>query len=129
MAQTLLKQLQSLVAQLQSERQAHVEAIAEIDDSIASLGISLDKSAPRKRRGRGATRTKRRKYKTTANEFVLATIKKAGTKGATGARISKAWKAAGRPGNPYNTLGTLTQAKKIKRQKKSGKSGSVFRVV
>jgi hypothetical protein len=64
----------------------------------------------------------------TATELVLATIKKAGAKGATGAQITKAWKAAKRPGDAYNTLGTLVKEKKIKRTKNEGWAGSVYRV-
>ena len=69
---------------------------------------------------------RRKKFKATANELVLATIEKAGTKGATGAQISKAWRSAGRPGDAYNTLNELAKAKKIKRNPLKGQRGSLY---
>jgi hypothetical protein len=120
---------------LNAERQGHLDAIAEIDAAFESLGLTPAKPKKRKgRRGRPkgsgkkktAKKTKRRKFKTTANELVLATVKKAGKKGATGAEITKAWKAAKRPGDAYNTLGELTKSKKIKRQKVKGERGSRY---
>ena len=140
MSKTRIDELQSLVARLQTDRNAHVDAIAQIDAAFDALGITLPKA---KKRGRGrkkavavkrfakkktAKRTKRRKFRLTANELVLATIKKSGTKGATGAQISKAWKAAGRTGDAYNTLGALAKEKKIKREKIKGAKGSVYRL-
>jgi hypothetical protein len=141
MSQTLLNEFQSLVSKLQSERQAHAAAVAEIDAGFESLGITVTK--PQKRRQRQVQKqksgnairktksrrtSKRKKYRMTANEFVLATIKKAGAKGASGASISTAWKASGRPGDAYNTLGALTKAKRIKRSDASKGRGSIYRI-
>ena len=147
MSKTRLNELQALVVKLQADREAHVNAIAEIDATFKGLGMAAPK---KKRRGRKpgrpkkkmvarkgkkrvakkkvGERTKRRKFKTTANELVISTIRKAGAKGATGAQISKAWKVAKRPGDAYNTLGILVKEKKIKRQKMKGGKGSVYRL-
>lgn len=139
MSKTAIAALESLVRKLNAERQKHLNAIAEIDAAFGDLGVTTAK--PKKRRGRPgrpksakkkvgkkktAKRTKRRKFKTTANELVLTTIRKAGAKGATGAQITKAWKAAKRPGDAYNTLGLLTKTKKIKRTKVEGERGSRY---
>ena len=132
MSKTAINDLQTLIRKLQDQRQAHLDAIADIDKAFGSLGIK-----PLKRRGgrRGAMKAtarkkaaKRaaRKFKMTASELVLAVIKKAGAKGATGAEISKAWRSAGRAGDAYNTLGDLVKAKKIKRRPITGKRGSVY---
>ena len=136
MSKTRIGELQSLVARLQTDRNAHVDAITEIDAAFDALGIAVPKT---KKRGRKSKKTvavkplatkkaKRKKYRLTANDFVLATIKKASAKGATGAQISKAWSVTGRPGDAYNALSTLAKEKKIKREKLKGAQGSVYRV-
>ena len=139
MSKTAINDLQALISKLQAERKARLDAISDIDEAFASMGIK-----PPKRRGRprGAMSTtarkkagtkkatkkvrRRKKFKTTANELVLGVIKNAGAKGAMGAAISKAWRAARRPGDPYNTLGELAKAKKIKRTSLKGKRGSLY---
>jgi len=140
MSKSTVASLESLVRQLNAERQGHFDAISEIDAAFESLGMTPAKPKKRKgRRGRPkgsgkkktakkktAKKAKRRKFKTTASELVLATVKKAGAKGVTGAQITKAWKAAKRPGDAYNTLGELTKAKKIKRTKVKGERGSRY---
>ncbi len=139
MSKTAINDLQALIRKLQAERQAHLDAIADIDEAFGSLGIKPPKRRGRRRGAKKATARKkagrkkvakkvrrRKKFKMTANELVLGMIKKAGTKGAKGAQISKAWRAAGRPGDAYNTLGELTKAKKIKRMPLKGKQGSLY---
>ena len=138
MSKTAINDLQVLIRKLQDQRQAHLAAIADIDAAFGSLGIK-----PTKRRGRrrGAKKTtgkkagkakvakktrRRKKFKTTANELVLAVIEKAGAKGVTGAEISKAWRSAGRPGDAYNALNELGKTKKIKRKPLKGKRGSLY---
>lgn len=133
MSKTRIGELQSLVAKLQADRKAHLDAIAQIDAAFEAFGITM----PKTKRGKGKKKagttkktdkaTKRKKFKTTANELVLATIKKAGAKGATGVQIGKSWKAAGRPGDAYNTLSSLVKEKKVKREKIKGSRGSVYR--
>ena len=141
MSKTAINDLQALIRKLQDQRKAHLDAIADIEAAFGSLGIKPPK---RRRRPRGAKKPtarnktgkkkvakkvrRRKKFKTTANELVLATIKKAGAKGATGAQISKAWRSAGRPGDAYNTLNELAKAKKIKRNPLKGKRGSLYKV-
>ncbi len=138
MSKTAIDLLASLVRQLHTDRQGHVDAIAEIDATFESLGFTATTPKKRKRPGRprksakkfgkkkAGKRAKRRNFKTTASELVLARVKKAGAKGATGAQITKAWKTAMRPGDAYNTLGELTKAKKIKRKKVKGERGSRY---
>jgi hypothetical protein len=140
MATTTINQLSSLVATLYKERDQHVAAIAEIDEAFARLGLngrshskrSQRTAKPRTAAGRarraGKGRRKRGTFKTTANELILSSIKKAGPKGATGAQLTEAWQADGRPGDAYNTLSILTRAKKIKRHRVSGERGSRYRI-
>lgn len=139
-SKTKIDELQSLVAKLRADREAHVDAITEIDVAFDKLGLTMPKAKRRGRKGKKTVaagrfaekkttkRAKRRKFRVTANELVLATIRKAGPKGGTGAQISKAWKAAGRTGDAYNTLGGLVKEKKIKREKIKGAKGSVYRL-
>ncbi|MFH1417940.1 MAG: hypothetical protein ABII12_06610 [Planctomycetota bacterium] len=135
MSKTAINDLQALIRKLQDQRQAHLDAIADIDAAFGSLGIKPLKRRGRPRGVKKATAKKiskakkvrrRKKFKTTANELVLATIKKAGAEGATGAQISKAWRSAGRPGDAYNTLNELAKAKKIKRNPLKGQRGSMY---
>jgi len=132
MTKKLINELQSLVSRLQTERQAHIDAVAAIDTTFQALGISAEPKKRGRRPGPGKKakiakrQTKRRKFRTTANELILATIKKAGAKGATGAQITRAWTVGGRPGDAYNTLSVLLKANKIKRQKIKGARGSVY---
>ena len=138
MSKTRVNELQSLVAKLQADREGHLDAIAQIDAAFDALGITMPK---RKKRGRkpgkkkavgtiskkkAAKKAKRKKFRMSANELVLATIKKADAKGITSAQVNRAWKAAGRPGDAYNTLGVLFKEKKIKRQKIKGAKGSQY---
>ena len=134
MSKTRINELQSLVARLQANREAHVAAIAEIDAAFESFGLPTmaggkKRKVTQKKKARGKVSkktTKRRKFRTTANDLVLGMIKRAGAKGATGAQIDKAWKTAKRPGDAYNTLSTLAKAKKIKRRKVKGARGSRY---
>ncbi len=140
MSKTRVNELQSLVAKLQADREGHLDAIAQIDAAFDALGITMPM---RKKRGRKpgkkkavgkiskkktAKKTKLKKFKTSANELLLATIKKGGAKGSTSAQVNRAWKAAGRTGDAYNTLGILFKEKKIKRQNIKGAKGSLYRL-
>ncbi|HRX85211.1 MAG TPA: hypothetical protein P5572_09365 [Phycisphaerae bacterium] len=135
MARSSIDELSTLIANLHEERQRHEAAIIEIDEAFARLGVAP--SAPRRGRPAGQwravkpvakSRRKRRRFATTANALVVATIRKAGAKGASGAQINGAWRAAGRPGDAYNTLTILTQAKAIRRTKVPGERGSRYTV-
>jgi len=137
MSKAAINDLQVLIRKLQTERQAHLDAIADIDVAFGSMGIEppkkrgrrrgAKKTAAKKAVGKKRVAKKRRKFRTTASEFVLGVIKKAGAKGIAGAKISKAWRSAGRSVDAYNTLGELTKAKKIKRMAIKGKKrGSLY---
>jgi hypothetical protein len=127
-----LDELRSLIAKLQAERQQHVNAIEQIDQAFAGLGLY---AAEPKKRGRGRGRSKtavkhrkpRGKFKTTGAESILAFVKAAGAKGVAGGDIAKHWKAEGRGAGLYGLLGQLVKGKKIKRQKIKGQKGSMYR--
>ncbi len=140
MSKTAINNLQALVSKLQAQRQAYLDAIADIDEAFGSLGIN-----PVKRRGRrrGAKKIsakkktgkrkvakkvrRRKKFKMTAAASVLAFVKKSGNKGVTGTQIAKHWNTAGRGSGCYNTLGKLVKAKKLKRHAIKGKKrGSLY---
>jgi hypothetical protein len=126
-----LDELKSLIARLQAERQQHVNAIEQIDQAFAGLGLHA--AQPKKRgRGRGPAkravkqRRPRRKFKTTGAESILTLVKAAGAKGVAGGQIAKHWKAEGRGAGLYGLLGQLVKGKKIKRQKIKGQKGSMY---
>ena len=58
MATNRLKELQNMVSKLQAERQAHLDAIAEIDAAFVELGLSVPESRSRRRKPGGAKRRK-----------------------------------------------------------------------
>jgi hypothetical protein len=125
-----LDELRSLIAKLQADRQAHVIAIEQIDQAFAGLGLEPQG----KKRGRPAgtsskpmkKRRRRRKFKTTGAESILAFVKAAGAKGVVGGQIAKHWKAEGRGAGLYSLLGQLVKGKKLKRQKIKGQKGSMY---
>ena len=132
MSITRLEELKSLIVKLQADRQAHLAAIAEIDEAFGTLGIQ----APVKKRGRqpgvllaGVKKRRRRKFKTTGAESIMAFVKAAGKSGVTGAQIDKHWKSEGRSAGCYNTLWKLVHEKKIRRHKLKGEKGSVYTAV
>jgi hypothetical protein len=140
-----------LIQKLQTERQEHLDAVANIDATFEQFGISV---APVKRRGRPRKSAKpgprrsvaakaaqtvkpakkgkrkaRRKFPVSGLDSILAFVKSAGKKGVTTAEIVKYWKAEGRSGDGYTTLGELVTAKKLKREKIEGAKGSRYTVV
>ena len=129
MSITRLEELKSLIAKLQADRQAHLDAIAQIDAAFGGLGIEVQVKKPGRLRGAPAGMKKRRlrrKFKTTGNESILSFVKAAGAKGASGAQIVQHWKAEGRGVGCYNLLGRLIKDKKIKRRKLKGQKGSQY---
>jgi hypothetical protein len=145
MGKSTINELVSLVGRLQSERNAHVEEIAKIDDAFSQLGLEAGgatrrgpgrprggvKHAPVKAKsaaGRPAGRTKKKKFKTTANDLIVDIVKKSGANGLTSGDIKKRWAAAGRPGEPYNTLGELVRNKKIVKKNIKGQRGSRYSI-
>mgnify|MGYP001186252358 CR=1 FL=1 len=132
MSMTKLEELKSLIARLQADRQAHVDAIAQIDQTFSTLGIQAQVQAKRRGRPRGAsiTTTKQRhprqKFRTTGNESILTFVKAGGPKGVTGAQILRHWKTEGRGVGCYNLMGKLIKANMIKRNKLKGERGSIY---
>jgi hypothetical protein len=125
--------LAQLIEELRQDRQSHVEALAELDATLARFGIAAD--APRRRGGKpgrptavsGKTspkhRRKRGHYDQTATEFVLGLLK---GKSLTTKEVNAAWAKAGRGGKADNTLLTLANAKQIKRAKIKDGRGSEY---
>ena len=126
-----LEELKLLIAKLQADRRAHLDAIAQIDEAFAALGLHAVRPAKRGRVPRTTAkpmrkRRQRRKFKTTGAESILGFVKAAGSKGATGVQISRHWNAEGRGAGCYVLLGQLVKARKIKRQKLKGQKGSLY---
>jgi hypothetical protein len=126
-----LQELKSLIAKLQAERQEHVNAIEQIDQAFAGLGLEPQgkkRGRPRGTAQKPATnkRRPRRKFKTTGAESILVFVKAAGAKGVAGGQIAQHWKAEGRGAGLYSLLGQLVKGKKLKRQKIKGQKGSLY---
>jgi len=139
-------QLASLIQKLQTERQEHQDAIAQIDATFEQFGImaSAKKRLGRPRKtvitagpalpeaaaapAKKGTRKARRHFPVTGNESILAFVKSAGKKGKMTSEIVKYWKAEGRSGDGYTALGELVTAKKLKREKIEGAKGSRYTV-
>ncbi len=148
MGKSTINELESLVGRLQTERNAHLEEIARIDEAFERLGLETGSAArpsPGRRgpgRPRGGTKSaglkaksaagrppksgKRKKFRTTANDLIVDYVKKAGAKGVSSGDIKKRWAAAGRPGEPYNTLGELVRSKQIVKKNIKGQRGSRY---
>ena len=132
---TTTRELERLVQQLKSERQAYVDAIAQIDATFEQFGIA---ATPRKRRGRppgsgkGAAkktttkkgRRKRGRFSQSGDDSVLAFVKGKGS--ATTKDINDHWSKEGRGGRADNTITRLFKAKKLKRQNIKGARGSRY---
>ena len=136
-------QLQTLIRKLSNERQQHLDALAKIEEVFSDLGISPPTG---KRRGRppkssGAVRRKpgrrvkrgrpgrgkRNRYAVSGTQSILAFVKKAGAKGATGADIAGLWKKEGRAGSSYNIINAMLKKGMLKRKKLKGERGSAYR--
>ncbi|HRX84172.1 MAG TPA: hypothetical protein P5572_04055 [Phycisphaerae bacterium] len=50
MPNSKIKELESVVAKLESERQSHLEAIAEIEEAFENMGISPGEGLPRRKK-------------------------------------------------------------------------------
>lgn len=143
---TAVAELARIIKTLQDERQKHVAAIAEIDSTFSSLGIT---PAPAKRRGRKPGSVN---VKTAAAAAPAAAAPKSGKKkrtrtkakdGLTGeqfiykvlaegqlltADVNKKWVASGRNGRADILLGQMVAAGKLKRQKVKDERGSRYSV-
>lgn len=125
--------LEKMIRQLRADRQAHVDAIAQIDATFARFGITADDRAG-SRRGRKPGRPKaakavkkRRKrgsFSKTADQFLLDLLK--GGKKLTTKEINQRWKQAKRGGTADTPLGRLVKSKKVKRENIEGKRGSSY---
>ncbi|MEX0745709.1 MAG: hypothetical protein WD118_08905 [Phycisphaeraceae bacterium] len=133
-AKATANELSKLISHLRQERQSHVNAIADIDETFSRFGIEADGTAGPARRGRpkksktkaatkkAATskagtkkpgRRKRRSFKKTAEESVVGFIKQHGKPNA--AEINSHWRTEGRGGKADNTLTKLVKEGKLKR--------------
>ena len=132
MAKRMINELQSLIRKLQAEREAHIEAVAAIDETFEALGISAESEesvaaaqvSRRKKAVKGAA-VSGGKFKTSGAAAILSYVSKAGAKGVTSGQIDRYWKSQGRGGHAYNTLGQLVEEKKIKRQESERWAGGV----
>lgn len=135
---TTTRRLESLVAKLQSEKQGHLDAVAEIDEVFGRFGLtpgvrkkrgrprgskSMTASKVMKRRGR---RRRRGKFEATGSESILQFLSGAGRGGASGADIVKHWNKEGRSGGAYKVLGDLVKSKQLKKRKVKGERGSRY---
>ena len=132
---TTTRELERLVQQLKSDRQAHVDAIAQIDATFEQFGIA---ATPRKRRGRPpgsgkgtakktTTKKRRRKrgrFSQSGDESVVNFVKGKGT--ATSKEINQHWTKQGRAGRADNAITKLIKEKKLKRQNIKGARGSRY---
>ncbi len=136
MSKTAIDNLRVLIRKLQDQRQAHSDAIAEIDEAFGSMGIEPPKRRGRRRGVKKTAKTKiakkvrQGKFKMSGIASVLAFVEKAGNKGVTGTQINKHWKAQGRSGSCYAMTGLLIKTRKLKRTPIKGmKRGSIYHAV
>lgn len=143
--------LKKQVAKLQAERQAHANAIAEINAVFAELGIAAGtkrgpgrpkgsgNKAKKKKPGRPKKLTKpgrpkkkatpkrsRKKFAVPGHLAILQAVKASGKAGATTAALVEDWKKQGRGGSPYKTIGELVDEGKLRRKSLKGQRGSVY---
>ena len=131
MARNALTELQTLIRKLHAERQAHLAAIQEIEDTFRNLGIDPGNGGTGGKRrgrppGRAGGRRKRRKYATSGTQSILSFISKGNRNGASGAEIAKHWKSEHRAGSSYNIINMLLKAGKVKKKKLKGARGSLY---
>jgi len=136
---TTARELQAVITRLQQQRQAHLDALAEIDSAFAQFGIKPRRrksgGRPRKAKRRVAKkvakrhkRKARRTRKMSGPQSILNFVKRAGKNGATGAEIVRRWNAEGRAGGAYTPISKLVKAKKLKRRAVKGERGSRYSV-
>lgn len=132
------KQLASVIADLQAERQTNLNRIAEIDALFERFGIQPQdrrrpghkpgrpRAAQPKAAGRGGARRKRGTFEKTGLESIMDFVKSKGKAGATSGEINQNWKSEGRGATADTTLSQLTKQKKLKRRKIRGAKGSRY---
>jgi len=139
-------ELQRLIRRLQQERQTHQDAIAAIDSTFQSLGITPSPAPRRGRPGRppksavagaaasapaakvGGRKRRRRRRGTapdgmTAEQFLIELVK---AKQLSTSDINKKWTSSGRNGRADIMLGKLVAGGKLKREKVKGERGSMY---
>ncbi len=134
---TNASELARLIQRLQDERKQHADALAEIDATFASLGLSAKPRRGRKpaafaalaKAGKpgpkpGKRRRRRGKFAQTGEQFILSLL--GGGKKQSTAEVNKHWIASGRKGRADIALGKLTKEGKIKRSKDKNVRGSLY---
>lgn len=95
----------------------HQQALDTIEQTFARLGIKIEEEGRRLRRTAGRPRTgqrrRRKKFRMTGEESVLAFVKKHGRP--TAKEVNEHWKKEGRGGKADNTLSKLVKEGKLKR--------------
>ena len=131
---TTARELQAVITRLEQQRQAHLDALADIDSAFAQFGIKPRKrtrKAKKKVAKKVAKRHKRKARRTrkmSGAKSILNFVKRAGKNGVTGAKIVRHWNAAGRAGKAYTAIGKLVKAKKLKRRAVKGERGGWYSV-
>jgi hypothetical protein len=150
MATAKIKELASIVAKLQNERQSHEDAIAEIDAAFEEMGIA---PGPVRRRGKkpgpkpgskrgGKKKTAGRKKKSTKRKYVKKKTGKKKTAKKTSAK-KRTGKRKGNTGKRYAESGTamvmrlvqqagangISGAELDKQWKKQGRAGGVYNIL
>jgi hypothetical protein len=119
------QQLRSLVEQLRRERQAHVDAIREIDEALGEAGAPAPAVAPKPvKTAKKSKRKPRGQFSETAAQFVQRLIRERGP--STTAEVNTVWKQAGRGGFADTTLSNLVKDKVLRREPRKSGKGSVF---
>ncbi len=136
-------EIKRLLSELAAKRAEHEAAIAEIDETLASLGLGGSVAAPARRgrkpgktaakrgpkpgskRGGGGGR-RRGKFSVSGEQSVLEFVKSAGTPNAK--EVNDHWTKEGRAGKADNALGKLVKTGALKRVEVKGERGSRYKV-
>jgi len=132
-------EIKRLLSELAAKRAEHEAAIAEIDETLASLGLGGAASARRGRKpgSTGAKRgpkpgskrgggRRRGKFSISGEQSVLEFVKSAGTPNAK--EVNEHWTKEGRAGKADNALGKLVKQGLLKRVEVKGERGSRYKV-
>ncbi len=140
-SQPTISEVEKMINELRRQRQEHTDALAEIDETFARLGISPEpaagaepasrpakkKTAKKKKAAKAAAKKaagKKKSGRVTAKQFILRQLRSPKTT----AQIKQAWERAGRNGRPDTPLMELVQAGEVKREKLEGTRGSRYRL-
>jgi hypothetical protein len=134
-------EIKRLLNELAAKRAAHEAAIAEIDETLASLGLSsVQTAAPRRGRKPGVKGAKRGpkpgskreggrrrgRFEKSGEESVFEFVKSFGTPNAK--EVNEHWTNEGRAGKADNALGKLVKNGQLKRVEVKGERGSRYKV-